>query len=101
MGRHREWAGATAGVLGQRLDRTDLSPAERSELEKQLGRLAQAGPIQELLATRLRDASAPRTARQSSLQAMAWSGLNEKQVPSSWIKGLATCARPKLQRMPT
>jgi putative membrane-bound dehydrogenase-like protein len=89
VGRHGEWAGATAGVLGRRLDRTDLSPAERSELEKQLGRLAQAGPIQELLATRLRDAAAPRTARQSSLQAMAWSGLNEKQVPSSWISGLA------------
>ena len=90
VGRHREWASATAGVLGQRLDRTDLSPAERSELEKQLGRLAQAGPIQELLANRLRDASAPRMARHSSLQAMAWSGLNEKQVPSSWIKGLAS-----------
>jgi putative membrane-bound dehydrogenase-like protein len=90
VGRHREWASATAGVLGQRLDRADLSPAERSELEKQLGRLAQAGPIQELLATRLQDASAARTARQSSLQAMAWSGLNEKQVPSSWVKGLAS-----------
>jgi putative membrane-bound dehydrogenase-like protein len=90
VGRHGEWASATAGVLGQRLDRTDLSPAERSELEKQLGRLAQAGPIQELLATRLRDTSASRTARQSSLQAMAWSGLSEKQVPASWISGLAT-----------
>jgi putative membrane-bound dehydrogenase-like protein len=90
VGRHREWAGATAGVLARRLDRTDLSPAERSELEKQLGRLAQAGPIQELLATRLLDTSAPPSARQSSLHAMAWSGLNEKQVPSSWIKGLSS-----------
>ncbi len=90
VGRHREWSGATAGVLGRRLDRLDLSPAERADLEKQLGRLAQTAPIQELLANRLKDASAPRPARQSSLQAMTWSGLNEKQVPSNWIRGLAT-----------
>ncbi len=90
VGRHREWAGALAGVLGERLDRPDLSAAERAELEKQLGKLALAAPIQELVAARLRDGSASRSARESSLQAMAWSGLNEKQVPSGWISGLAT-----------
>ena len=89
VGRHGEWAGALAGVLGKRLDRAELPPAERSELEKQLGKLAQAAPIQELLASRLQDSSAPSSARASSLQAMAWSGLNEKQVPLSWVKGLA------------
>ena len=63
VGRHREWAGATAGVLGRRLDRADLSVAERTELEKQLGRLAEAAPIQELLASRLTNVSAdPRRA---------------------------------------
>ena len=87
VGRHREWAGALAGVLGRRLDRADLPAAERAELEKQLGRLAQAAPIQQLLADRLKDASAPRAARQSSLQAMAWSGLNEKQVPARLDRG--------------
>ncbi len=90
VGRHREWAGALAGVLGERLDRPDLAAAERAELEKQLGKLAQAAPIQELVAARLRDGSASRAARESSLQAMAWSGLNEKEVPSGWISGLAT-----------
>ena len=90
MGRHPEWAGALAGVLGRRLDRPDLPASERTDLEKQLGRLAQAPPIQDLLADRLKNASAPRAARQSSLQALAWSGLNEKQVPASWILGLAT-----------
>jgi putative membrane-bound dehydrogenase-like protein len=89
VGRHSEWAGALAGVLGRRLDRPDLPTAERAELEKQLGRLAQAAPIQELLANRLSNVSAPPAARQSSLQAMAWSGLNEKQVPPAWISGLA------------
>ena len=89
VGRHPEWAGALAGVLGERLDRPDLPPAERAELERQLGRFAQAAPIQQLLAARLRDASAPRAARRSSLQAMAWSGLKEKQVPREWIEALA------------
>ncbi len=90
VGRHPEWAGALAGALGRRLDRPELPPSERLELEKQLGRLAQAAPIQALLADRLNDNSAVRAARQSSLQAVAWSGLNEKQVPPSWISGLAT-----------
>ena len=89
VGRHSEWAGALAGVLGQRLDRTDLSAAERSELERHLAHLAQAGPIQDLLAARLRDHSAARAARQSCLQAIAWSGLDQKQVPASWIHALA------------
>ena len=90
VGRHPDWAGALAGTLGRRLDRPELPPSERLELEKQLGRLAQAAPIQELLADRLNNASAVRAARQSSLQAVAWSGLNEKQVPPSWVSGLAT-----------
>ena len=59
VGRHPEWAGALAGVLGRRLDRPDLPRAERAELEKQLGRLAQAEAIQELLANRLINTSAP------------------------------------------
>jgi len=89
VGRHREWADALAGVLGERLVRADLTTAGRTELERQLGRFAQAAPIQELLAARLRDASAPRAVRQSSLHAMAQSGLSEKQVPPKWITALA------------
>jgi putative membrane-bound dehydrogenase-like protein len=89
VGRHREWAGALAGALAERLDRPDLPAAERAELERQLGRFAQAAPIQQLLAARLRDASAPPVARRSSLQAMAWSNLKEKDVPPAWIAALA------------
>jgi putative membrane-bound dehydrogenase-like protein len=89
VGRHREWAGTLAGVLGQRLVRADLAAGERTELERQLGRFAQATPIQELLAARLGDARAPLAARRSSLHAMAQSGLKEKQVPANWIAALA------------
>jgi putative membrane-bound dehydrogenase-like protein len=89
VGRHRDWAGALAGVFEERLNRTDLSVGERAELERQLGRFAQAGPIQKLLAARLRDGSAPLAARRSSLQAMSWSGLKEKEVPSDWVSALA------------
>src|SRR5205814_2506035 len=90
VGRHREWADALAGVLGARLDRADLPAAERAELERQLGRFAQAAPIQQLLAARLRNATAPLAARRSSLQAMAWSNLKEEDVPPAWIAALAS-----------
>ncbi len=89
IGRHRDWAPALAGVLAARLDRADLPAAERAELERQLGRFAQAAPIQQLLAVRLSDAAAPRATRQSSLHAMAQSGLSEKEVPAGWIAALA------------
>jgi putative heme-binding domain-containing protein len=88
VGRHREWASALAGVLGQRLVRTDLPGPGRTELERQLGRFAQAAPIQQLLAACLRDVSAPRAVRESSLHAMAQSGLREKQVPREWVAAL-------------
>jgi putative membrane-bound dehydrogenase-like protein len=90
VGRHRDWADALAGVLGGRLDRADLPAAERAELERQLGSFAQAAPIQQLLAARLQDASALPAARRSSLQAMAWSNLKEKDVPPAWVAALAT-----------
>ncbi len=89
VGRHSEWAPALAGVLGERLSLIDLPPAERTELERQLGRFAESAPIQRLLADRLRDAFAPSAARRSSLQAMAWSNLKAEAVPREWIDALA------------
>jgi putative membrane-bound dehydrogenase-like protein len=89
VGRHPDWAGALAGVLGERLVRVDLPPADRSELERQLGRFAQAAPIQRLLAGQLRDSFAPLPARLSSLQAMAWSNLKPEAVPRAWMTALA------------
>jgi putative heme-binding domain-containing protein len=89
VGRHRDWAPALAGVLGERLSRADLSPADRIELERQLGRFADAAPIQSLLARQLSDASAPLSARRSSLQAMAWSNLKPDSVPAQWVNAIA------------
>ncbi|MGP0066397.1 MAG: PVC-type heme-binding CxxCH protein [Isosphaeraceae bacterium] len=90
VGRHRDWAEALAGVLGERLDRPDLPAAERAELERQLGGFAQSAPIQQLLAARLEKASPLTAARRSSLQAMAWSNLKEKDLPPAWVAALAT-----------
>ena len=90
VGRHREWAEALAGVLGERLDRADLPAAERAELEKQLGRFAQAAPIQQLLASRVQDTSAPTAVRRSSLQSMAWSSLKEKDLPPAWVAAVTS-----------
>ncbi len=90
VGRHREWAEALAGVLGHRLGRPDLPAAERTELERQLGQFAEAAPIQQLLAARLQNATAPTAARRSSLQAMAWSNLKEKDIPPAWIAALGS-----------
>ncbi len=88
VGRHREWAQALAGVLGDRLDRPDLPAAERTELERQLGRFAQAAPIQQVLAARLRDPSAPLAVRRSCLQAMAGADLQLNDLPAAWLDAL-------------
>jgi putative membrane-bound dehydrogenase-like protein len=90
IGRHREWAEALAGVVGDRLIRIDLAPADRAELERQLGRFAQAAPIQQLMAVTLRNAFAPTEARRSSLQAMAWSNLKPEAVPAAWLGAIAS-----------
>ncbi len=101
VGRHRDWADALAGVLGDRLDRPDLPAAERAELERQLGGFAQAAPIQQLLAARLQNASAPMAPRRSSLQAMAWSNLKEKDVPPAWVAAMASVLDGKSGERPT
>lgn len=87
LGRHPEWGDALAGLLRARLGRAGLSPEERVELEGQLARFAGSGPIRDLLAEALRDASATPDRRISVLRAMAGSGL--KEMPESWVVGLA------------
>jgi putative membrane-bound dehydrogenase-like protein len=89
VGRHRDWAVALASVLGQRLDMADLPAPDRTELERQLGRFAQAAPIQQLVASRLNDSAASRATRRSCLEAMAQAGLSEKELPASWVAALA------------
>ena len=86
-GRHPEWVGALAGALRDRLARAEtLSPAERTDLAHQLAQFAQAGPIRDLLADRLRDAATPKETARVVLEAMAESG--SKDLPEAWIGGL-------------
>ncbi len=87
VGRHPEWAGALAGFFRDRLIKGKLAAVDQAELERQLARFAAAPAIQSLLAERIADAAAAAPVKLSSLKAMAQSGL--KDVPSSWIKGLA------------
>jgi putative membrane-bound dehydrogenase-like protein len=85
-GRHPEWGGALAGFLTERLTAKALSDAERVELQTQLARFARTPAIRDLLADRLRDASASPDVRKIVLSAMAQSGL--KPVPDSWVEAL-------------
>ncbi len=67
----------------QRLARADLAAGERAELERQLGRFAEAAPIQRLLAERLRDPSVSPAERLSCLAAMSHSGLKRGRCRAS------------------
>ncbi len=86
VGRHPEWGDALAGFLRDRLAAKKPAAAEREELSNQLARFAGSAAVQEMLAERLRDATAPAATRQVVLQAMARSGL--KTVPASWLAAL-------------
>jgi putative heme-binding domain-containing protein len=88
VGRHPEWAASLATVMGQQIDRADLTAADRSELEQQLGRFAKSAEIRSLLADRLGNPKAAREARKSALRAMAWSNLDSLQVPGTWVTAI-------------
>jgi putative heme-binding domain-containing protein len=86
VGQHPAWGGALVGHFRRRLGASELPAEERAELERQLGRLASATEIQELLGTRVQDAAASPVERDTALVAMAGSGL--KKIPAGWIAGL-------------
>ena len=94
VGRHREWAGALAGVLGERLDRPDLA-GRRASRAGAATRPASPRRRRSSSSWPLACATPPprRAARRSSLQAMAWSGLKEKQVPRGWVSAPGERAR--------
>lgn len=87
VGHHPDWGAGLAGLLRDRLNAKDLTPAERAELERQLARFAHAAPVQQVLAEKLHDSSASRDTRQLVLRAMAQSNL--KDVPQRWIEEVA------------
>jgi putative membrane-bound dehydrogenase-like protein len=88
VSRHPEWAEQLSGFLRDRLAKKGLPTADREELERLLVQFARAKPIQDLLADRLRDTTAPTESRLVVLRTMAQSGL--KQVPAGWIAALTS-----------
>jgi putative heme-binding domain-containing protein len=83
-GRHSEWGSELAPLLQARLDDEKLTPAERDDLARQLGRFARSATVQAFLAKRLGDPVASRHARQIVLRVMAQSGLRE--TPEAWVE---------------
>ncbi|HEV3004426.1 MAG TPA: hypothetical protein VGX78_08180, partial [Pirellulales bacterium] len=87
VGRHPSWGAELIGHFRHRLGDSAQSAEERDELVEQLARLAGSAAIQDLLASRLCDASAPQEERTSALAAVARCGL--KEIPPGWIEALA------------
>ncbi len=87
IGRHPDWAGATAGVIELRL-KSSLTDAERSEVEDHLARFAGSVPIQDLISRTLTEIKTPVRASASVLRAIAHSHL--KTTPLGWVDGLET-----------
>jgi putative membrane-bound dehydrogenase-like protein len=86
VGRHPEWGGDLAGLLRKGLAEKKLTPAQRDELTRQLGRLARSPAVQELLAEGLRNVKASPETRHICLRAMAQAGL--KEAPPAWTDTL-------------
>ena len=88
-GHHPEWGGALRDFFRQRLSRTDLDPAEMTELEHQLIEFAVSRPIEQLIAARLGDAGTPPATRKLLLQSIAGSSL--KEPPGEWHEAVTHC----------
>jgi putative membrane-bound dehydrogenase-like protein len=86
VGRHPEWGGDLAGFLRDRLNNKELTAAERDELTRHLARFAKSAAVQQLLAERVGDLSAPKETCRIALRAMAQAGL--KEAPEAWVAGL-------------
>ena len=83
---HPEWGQQLAGYFSQRLQSTNLSDAEREELQRQLSQFARNPSIQELLASTLSDTTTASVNRQLVLRSIAQASL--KQVPGVWTNAL-------------
>lgn len=84
---HADWGGTLAGYFRTRLAASKLSAKERTDVEEQLAQLSASPEIQELLASRLNDASSRREERLSVLRGMSLA--KPKTAPASWIAALA------------
>jgi putative membrane-bound dehydrogenase-like protein len=83
--RHADWGAQVVAPLRARFA-AQLSDADLASLEQQLGKLAHAPEVQELLAERLADGKAPLPQRRAVLRAMTNSGL--KSLPPTWARAI-------------
>ncbi|HLW65752.1 MAG TPA: PVC-type heme-binding CxxCH protein, partial [Gemmataceae bacterium] len=86
--RHTDWGGQLTGFFSARLRSTNLPPAERDDLARQLAKQAKSEAVQKLLAEAVGDTKAIVKARQTALRSMAQTSL--KQVPGAWQSALIT-----------
>jgi putative membrane-bound dehydrogenase-like protein len=80
-GHHSNWGSALAESFQTRLTAGSLAESERAELERQLGRFARNGAVQQLLASVAGDSGAD-SARVTALRGMSAAAL--KEPPASW-----------------
>ena len=85
-GHHSEWGTALAENFKSRLSDGRDAETERTELERQLGRFARTGSVQQLLAKVAGDSNAAGPARITALRGMSASSL--KETPSAWMTAI-------------
>lgn len=86
IGRHPEWGGSLAGYLSLRLVSSELTDADRAELEEQLALFAKNSAVEKLLANAASGRGVTAEARASALAAMRDSGL--KELPADWAAAI-------------
>jgi putative heme-binding domain-containing protein len=84
-GRHPEWGGSLAAFFERRLATLSGDPTTRTDLRDGLGRFADNGSVQALLATTVAKPASPE-ARAIALEAMT--STRAKVLPAAWIAPL-------------
>jgi putative membrane-bound dehydrogenase-like protein len=89
VGHHPEWGSELAGLFRERL----LEPpaGDQQDLQRQLAEFARHSAIQDLLASTIGDADAPREARLLALRALSQTRL--KEIPQTWGEPLQKSLR--------
>jgi putative membrane-bound dehydrogenase-like protein len=90
-GHHPSWGGALAGYFRDRLTERDLTQSEADALKTQLAQFAGSEPIQQLMGSRLAEASTPVAIRKLVLDAMSMASLEE--APAGWAPAVSASLR--------
>jgi putative membrane-bound dehydrogenase-like protein len=90
---HPDWGGDLSEFFNRRLSADNIKPSDADELKHQLSGFAESKPIQELLASRLRDDSTSIAMRRLLLQVISTASL--QTPPLAWVQGVVTCLTAK------